>query len=211
MARRNLPKGRAGKHGKKTPRFDMDSYFEKGYEARVAKGLYANEVTRKSLAPIEAEQDRRRLVLLLCNVVFWRTQQNTKTDAAMEAIGGSSADNIENAPRRIKTFCKWLSNKLKTNYDLRNDNTAEDVIPKLRQIAETLSLAPPTARNIARDWNCLYIGALDSLARFMQEKTGRPHYADMAKLLQESARTLGKSQTYDAHTILVRLRAHRSQ
>lgn len=211
MARRNLPKGRAGRHGKKAPRFDMDSYFERGYKARVSKGLYSNEATRKSLVPIEAEQDRRKLVLLLCNVVFRRTQQNIKTDAALEAIGGSKADNIENAPRRIKTFCKWLSNQVKANYDLRNDNTAEDVIPKLMQIAETLSLAPPTARKMVRYWNRLYIGALDSLARFMEGKTGRPHYADMAKLLEESARTLGKSQAYDAHTILVRLRAHRGQ
>lgn len=206
MARNNLAKHRARKRSAVSPRFDMDLHFKKGYEAKVAKSLHSNAATRTVLELFQPGQERQTLVLLLCNTVYCRRQADIKTDAAMEAIGGDTPDNIENAPQRIKTFCNWLAKQIEANFDLRNDNTVSDLIPRLLRIAETFPLTTQTARNFVQDRNWLYVEALNSLAGFMKGKSRRP-YADMARLLEVSAHALGKKQTYDAHTILVRLKA----
>jgi len=208
MAGKNVPKGRTAKRSRRTPRFDMDLYFKSGYQAKVAKNLGSNEATRKLFGLIE-EQDRNSLVLLLCNVVYCR-RLSVKTHNAFQAIGGSRSK-VQYAAQRVSAFSKWLALQIQNNFDLASDNTIGDVIPKLQRIAETLSLAPDETRSIVRDRNLLYVEALDSLARFMEEKTGRPCYPAIKRLLEETARALGTRQTYDAHTILVRVQAHRSQ
>lgn len=189
----------------------MDLYFARGDETKVLRSLRSNQITSKCLRLVEAKHDRDALVLLLCNVVFCRTQYNIKTDIAVEAIGGTNTDNIDNAPRRIKKFAAWLGHLIANNFDLANDNTIGDVIPKLDQIAITVSLAITTARQFVKDRNRLYLEALNSVVSFMEAKTGKPNYPAISKLLEESALALRKNQTYGAHEILVRMKDFRSQ
>jgi hypothetical protein len=84
MTLRRKPKESPGKLHSGVPRFQMDLHFASGYKARVADVLQSNESTRKFFSLIESDRDRDALVVLL-NVVFWRAQQNIKTDSATEA------------------------------------------------------------------------------------------------------------------------------
>ena len=188
----------------------MDLYFEAGFETKVAGWLQSNVRTKKILELFESQQDRRRLVFLLCHTVYCRTQQ-LKSDDVVAALAGTTAENAENAPERIKNFCQWLAPHLEHNNDLACFEEAHTVIPILLQIADLIAGTVPVGRLIAQDWNRNYVVALESLRRFIEDKTGKRRYAAMASLLEESARALGKNQTYDAHTLLVRLKAHRSK
>jgi hypothetical protein len=206
------PKGaKTGKQNNEVRRrFDMDLYFEAGFETKVADFLQSNARTRAILGLFSTERDRRFLIFLLCHTVFCRTQQ-IKSDDAIAGLAGTAAHNVENAREVIEHFSQWLLPHLQHNVDLLCFDEARNLIPTLLRVADLISIAAPTGRQIARDWNLNYTAALDSLGRFIENTTGKPGYAAMAALLRESARALGKSQTYDAHTILVRLKSKRSK
>src|SRR5439155_7314490 len=141
---------------------------------------------------------------------FCRAQQ-IKSDDAIAAVAGITAHKVENAREVIENFCEWLSPHLHNNKDLLCFDEARKVIPILRNIADVIAAAVPTGRQIVQDGNRNYVAALDSLERFIEERTGKRRYAAMATLLEESARAPGKRQTYDAHVILVRLKSERSK
>jgi hypothetical protein len=199
------PRRKAGRRSKEPPRFDMDFYFEAGYKVKVAESLQSKIPTRRVLALFRSERDRQTLTLLLCHVVFCREHQ-LKTDHVIEWMSGTTADNVENAQERIENFCQWLWLHLHHNYDLHAFDEARTVIPTLLNIADVIAQVAPAGRQFAKDWKLAYEEALDSLARFIEDKTGKPRHTAMVTLLKESAHALGKNQTYDAHAILVRLK-----
>ena len=204
---------KAGRQSKRVQRFDVDLYFEPGFEAKVAERLQSNVRMRKILGLFESDKERQILIFLLCHTVFCRTQQ-IKSDDATALVAGTTTENVENvenARERVESFCQWLWPHLHHNSDLLCFDEARTVIPTLLNIADVIAAAVPAGRGIAQDWNRNYVAALDSLRQFIEDKTGKRRYADMAALLEESARALGKSQTYSAHTILVRLKSHRSK
>jgi hypothetical protein len=206
--KRNRPE--VNYRSRKTARFDMDLYFETGFETKVAECLQSNDRTRTILGFFGPDQERQILVLLLCQTVFCREQQ-IKSDDAIALLAGTTAGNVDNAREHIENFCQWLWPHLHYNSDLLTFNEAGKVIPTLLNIADAIADATPTGRQIAQDWSRNYVVALDSLRQFIEDKTGRRRYAAMATLLEESARALGKRQTYDAHSILVRLKDYRAR
>jgi len=192
-------------------------------EARAEAQLRENESTRQFFGHLATEEDSRQFVHLLCCAVVLRAQPG-KIDPLMNDLMRATVDNLRNVPARIETFCAWLrplifdfrvwlTPLVPTNHAVKKAmERCEAVFPVLSETGEYIKAGVDVGRLNIAQWDSGLTETLRALVRYVKSRAGTtPRYAELAKLLSETASALGLRQTYSAEFIRMRVRKHSSK
>src|SRR2546430_6887825 len=164
---------------------DLYFCFGAGFEEKVRAFLRTSDSTRRAFALIP-EPDSRLLVLLLCNVVFYRSQQIKVADL-VERRTGTSVDNLENLPEEIRRFCakirRHVENSRELTFNIASYNTSafERATETFLWIADSIESSRKMASIDAEHWRTGYPNAVRTLAKFMKQKTGKARFPSLEK------------------------------